>query len=447
MIDRNTVVVGVSPRITADQFRRVLEAASSPALIESDQCYSAIVAENVDPAFCLACFAVESAFGNVGICHDYATRSPGNTRSTVTLEGQPVTTPQGIYMKYPSWKSGFKDMAFRLVFSDYVYARKGLKTISQILAVFAPASDGNAPNSYATSVVKLMNSWIGAGSMAPKPNITWVGSPNHYNGRSGQSIVAIVDHIMVGTMESTRGWFNNPASEVSSTFGVAKDGRIHQYVALENGAWANGITEAVDVSIDWLVNAVRTGVNPNNLTVSIEHEGSSGDVMPEAQYQASLALHRWLIDTYNIPVDRKHIIGHYQIMSRTKANCPGKGFPWARLMKDLASGGIDKVANNNEGSKPAIITMPTGKHLGGGFKDFYYRLAAAGPNLELLTLGYPVTDEFDCPFDGKVSTVQLFERSGLIYEAANQSPWDVHGMTLGQLEQALNEAKKKSLLN
>lgn len=195
---------------------------------------------------------------------------------------------------------------------------------------------------------------------APKPgNIEWIGSPNHWTGRDGKSVVAIVDHIMVGTMESTRGWFNNPASQVSSTFGVAKDGRIHQYVKLEDASWANGIPQSVDTACTWLVEAVVNRVNPNNLTVSIEHEGNSGDVMPEAQYQATLALHRWLIDLYHIPVDRQHILGHYQIMRFDKANCPGPGFPWSRLMADLADSTLSHTTESTP-PKPAGNGLPPG---------------------------------------------------------------------------------------
>lgn len=341
MITRSNKVVGVGPDLSEAEFISIVVPKSSLTTLDAQLSYRAIIYERISPAFCLAVFWHESQFGRLGICKSFNTKSPGNTRSSITLVGEKVETLQGIYIRYPSWQEGFRDLAVRLSVPNYIYGRKGLVTIAQIMPVFAPVSDNNSPDLYTDAVVKMMNQWIGEGeSMASKPdNIIWVGSPNYYNGRSGQQVVAIVDHIMVGTMESTRGWFNNPASQVSSTFGVAKDGRIHQYVALEDAAWANGITEAVDVSIDWLVNAVRTRINPNNLTVSIEHEGNSGDVMPEAQYQATLALHKWLISLYPaIKVDRQHIIGHYQIMSRTKANCPGKGFPWSRLINDLSGG-------------------------------------------------------------------------------------------------------------
>lgn len=161
-----------------------------------------------------------------------------------------------------------------------------------------------------------------------KPNITRIGSPNHSDPK-GYKMIAIVDHIMAGTLIGTDSWFANPVSKASSHFGVGKNGEIHQYVDLRYPAWANGVPNKPD----WPL--LKSGVNPNYYTISIEHEGESGDVMPEAQYQATLALHRWLIETLGIPVTRDNIIGHYRIDSVNKSNCPGSGFPWERLFMDL----------------------------------------------------------------------------------------------------------------
>ena len=165
-----------------------------------------------------------------------------------------------------------------------------------------------------------------------KPSIKWIGSPNHSAAAKKLKTTAIVNHIMQGTLTGTDSWFANPASRASSHFGIGKNGEIHQYVNLDNPAWANGIVNKPN----WPL--LQNGVNPNHYTVSIEHEGESGDVMPEAQYQATLALHRWLIDTLGIPVTRDNIIGHYRIDSVNKSNCPGSGFPWDRLFRDLEGG-------------------------------------------------------------------------------------------------------------
>lgn len=177
-------------------------------------------------------------------------------------------------------------------------------------------------------------------------NIVWkgTGGNNFWTGRDGERPVAIVDHCMSkgsdgtrATLESCAGWFANPRSEVSAHFGVGKDGRVWQFVDLQNTAWANGILEQPDLTLPWLAECVAKKINPNRRTISIEHEGDSYDTMPEVQYQATLALHRYLVAATGIPADRQHIVGHYQITARQRANCPGPGFPWTRLMSDLAA--------------------------------------------------------------------------------------------------------------
>lgn len=159
---------------------------------------------------------------------------------------------------------------------------------------------------------------------------------NFWEGRDNHKVVAIVDHIMEGTMESTVSWFRNPASQVSAHYGVAKNGRVWLFVDPANTAWANGIVQKPDLSIKWLAQAISDKINPNYLTVSIEHEGNTGEPMPEAQFEATLWLHKKLIKEFGIPADSQHIIRHSQIDSVGKPFCPGASFPMARLLKELS---------------------------------------------------------------------------------------------------------------
>jgi N-acetyl-anhydromuramyl-L-alanine amidase AmpD len=385
-ITANSVVVNLaSPAdITLAKFKAVLADSGSPAFIEAEACYQAIIAEGVSVAFALSVFAHESRYGTDpnSIVVKFGTKNPGNTRSS-TIGSMPlVNTDRGVFVKFDKWATGFRDLAHRLIAKDYVYAQEGRKTITQIIERWAPKGDfNNDPEKYINAVVSLMNKWIGEEGEkvgVSKPNITWIGSPNCWSDRSGRNVIAIVNHIMQGSLESTDGWFNNPASQVSAHFGVGKDGRIHQYVSLDGAAWANGVAEHIDNSIPWLVGAVGNGINENNLTISIEHEGNTGDPMPEAQYQATLALHRWLLSLYPaIKVDRQHIIGHYQISGTIKVNCPGKGFPWPRLMADLAPGSspalpdgfiLDTSGHNAPGT---LIDTSTGFLINQPFADYW----------------------------------------------------------------------------
>jgi N-acetyl-anhydromuramyl-L-alanine amidase AmpD len=168
--------------------------------------------------------------------------------------------------------------------------------------------------------------------------ITWRGSPNFWQGRNGNATLAIVDHIMESSIESADGWFHNTDSQVSAHYGVARDGRVYQWVKEEDTAWANGIVNHPQTAISWIADkVVNQGIDANYFTVSIEHEGYTGKAFSETQYQATLWLHRQIIARHGVQVDRQHLNGHFEIDSINRPNCPGSAFPWDRLMKDLAA--------------------------------------------------------------------------------------------------------------
>jgi len=169
------------------------------------------------------------------------------------------------------------------------------------------------------------------------PNITWDASPNFWPGRSGRQPLAIVMHIEAGTEAGTDAWFANVKSQVSAHFSIAKTGEIRQHVQETDSAWANGAVAGPDLSIPWLKEAVEAKVNPNFLTISIEHEGYPDQPMPAAQTAASLALTAYLCARHNIPADADHIIGHCKIDSVDRGNCPGPTFPFRDLIEKAAA--------------------------------------------------------------------------------------------------------------
>ncbi len=169
--------------------------------------------------------------------------------------------------------------------------------------------------------------------------------PNHWTGRKGYSPDMICMHIVEGSVASAVNWFQNPSSQVSSHFIIGKDGRIVQMVKLSDGAWCNG--DRKNPTAKLVIN--REGINPNSYTYSIEHEGYSykdgSGALTEKQYQATLHVCKLIIDDMknsygiNFIIDRDHLIGHYEINSIDKINCPGldkgKNFPFDRLLADL----------------------------------------------------------------------------------------------------------------
>ncbi|MEI7554860.1 peptidoglycan recognition family protein [Candidatus Chlorohelix sp.] len=254
-------------------------------------------------------------------------------------------------------------------------------------------------------------------------------SPNCWQGRNGLTAIAIVDHIMQGTLDATTSWFMNPSAEASTHFGVGKDGRIIQYVRLENSAWGNGPVNKPDPNIEWLADAISKGINPNRLTVSIEHEGKTGEAFTETMYQATFFLHKQIIRQLNIPVDRHHIIGHYQIDSVNRPLCPGKGFPWDRLMADLKAE-FSQPATQPLGDPPGYTEVPFGP----GAVAFNNSYVRAYPSFDssIGTVQRKLPKDTSLHFDGYTDQGPAFQGSARWYKISQQDGggW-IHARMIG----------------
>lgn len=90
-------------------------------------------------------------------------------------------------------------------------------------------------------------------------DITWIGSPNHYQGRNGYNISHITLHIMVGYLTGTDSVFQR-AGGASAHYGIGGNGEIHQYVSESDGSWSDA------------------NYASNNSTISIEHEGGMNGI-------------------------------------------------------------------------------------------------------------------------------------------------------------------------
>lgn len=211
------------------------------------------------------------------------------------------------------------------------------------------------------------------------------------------TLVAICDHMTAGA--DSRSFLQN-ADNGSSTHFLIRDengvGVVYQFMPVEWAAWGNGIVSHNNpYSPTWLANRILMGENPNQFTVSIEHERVwPFYTMPsEAMTLASIKLHRWLCDTFpTIPRDRAHIIGHYQIDHVNKANCPGgpggKLFPFDRIVHSLSN------------AYSPLITVPE-------FMDYYMAEPKA-----LQYWGLPLeASRKEVLSDGNTYTVQYFERA------------------------------------
>lgn len=186
--------------------------------------------------------------------------------------------------------------------------------------------------------------------------IEWAGTPNFTKGRRGKKIVAIVNHITAGLFPGTLSWMQNPKAYASANYLVTRTGRIFQLVKDEDTAWACGLVSQPN----W---PLYDGSNPNYYVINIEHEGykdKGGDGnLTEEQYQATLWLHRHLINKHNLPITKDTIIGHYRIDSINRPNCPGPRFPWERLFNDLRREVIDMALDKwmIDGGQAAIKAL------------------------------------------------------------------------------------------
>lgn len=166
-------------------------------------------------------------------------------------------------------------------------------------------------------------------------NIFQKTTPN-FGSRDGYKPEIIVLHIMAGTLAGTDSWFASPESQVSAHYGVGFNGEVHQYVPEGSKAWANGRV------LNPTAKLIKPGVNPNLYTLSIEHEGQDLSVVHEAQINSTIQLIKSMCDRYNIPIDRDHIIGHYEIYA-AKPDCPATNKSIIdRIIRQVKELNIDK---------------------------------------------------------------------------------------------------------
>jgi len=144
--------------------------------------------------------------------------------------------------------------------------------------------------------------------------IKQIPSPHFTKGRINP-IKIIIIHISTGSLTSLTNTFTNPASKVSSHYGVGFKGEKIQYVQDVNTAWHSGNPNKPTYPF-------KPGETPNSISIGIECEGTDLSKAPVAQINALSELVKSLCGKYNIPCDRAHIIGHSEVNSITRKNCP-----------------------------------------------------------------------------------------------------------------------------
>lgn len=183
--------------------------------------------------------------------------------------------------------------------------------------------------------------------MTKEFKITKKNSPNKMS-RQGWKPDMIVNHITEGSYAGAVSWLCNPKSGASAHFVISRKGEITQLVDIREAAWANGTSTDPNKNNYYGKSSLKLvrdrKTNANYYTISIEHEGfyknGYGALTPK-QLEASIWLHKHIIEEVKkiygieIPLDRNHIVGHYQIDPIRKPNCPGRAFQFDEIIQAL----------------------------------------------------------------------------------------------------------------
>lgn len=153
---------------------------------------------------------------------------------------------------------------------------------------------------------------------AEYPQARWIpASSQNYSVRSSRTIDTIIIHVTQGSYSGAISWFQNPSANVSAHYVIrSSDGEITQMVKHKDIAWHAG---------NW---------DYNTRSIGIEHEGYVNDPtwFTDTMYRSSAQLVKWLGQTYGIPMDRSHILGHNEVPGATHTD-PGPHWDWSYYMQ------------------------------------------------------------------------------------------------------------------
>lgn len=148
----------------------------------------------------------------------------------------------------------------------------------------------------------------------------------------------IIIHVTQGSWSSAINWFEDPNAQASSHYVVrSADGVIGQSVLEKDIAWHAG---------NWLY---------NQSSIGIEHEGyfDNPSWFTDTMFRSSAQLSAYLVNKYQIPIDRAHIIGHNEVPDPNNPgeyggashhiNCPGPWWWW-----DLYMSYVNQYALGNQ---------------------------------------------------------------------------------------------------
>ena len=183
---------------------------------------------------------------------------------------------------------------------------------------------------------------------AEYPLASWSPSPN-YSSRRGAVVDKVVIHITDGSpsLSGCVERFQKAETKASPHFVVGRDGTVVQLVELDRAAWHASGWNRESVGIEhiartpgelkgWAKLSRETRRKLVESEADAEATTDPGLMPTEAQLAASVTLVRWLCEKLGLPMDRRHVVGHYESPTTTHEDC-GRGdddggiWPWARV--------------------------------------------------------------------------------------------------------------------
>jgi N-acetyl-anhydromuramyl-L-alanine amidase AmpD len=178
------------------------------------------------------------------------------------------------------------------------------------------------------AILVLLAALALAGGAAASPPKNELAATTNYTQaeRQPDGIRFIIIHVSEGSFLGTVSWLRDPHAHSSANFVVSRAGQVQELVPLHDIAWHAG---------NWAYN-VRS--------VGIENEGytDSPAGFPLAEYRATARLTAVIARRSLIPIDRRHIIGHYQVPDPNDPlqgggidnhTDPGKYWKWNLFMR------------------------------------------------------------------------------------------------------------------
>lgn len=156
-----------------------------------------------------------------------------------------------------------------------------------------------APGQPWPGVQRVLRSGTPVQPLPIAPSLIPYPSPN--SGPRPGDFDAIVLHATAGPLGPSLAWLTNPASEASTHYLIAKDGRIFQMVPDHLRAWHAGAS----------AHAGRADWNDFSLGVEIVNQNNGADPYPAAQVASLISLLRWLVWQYDIAPD--DLVTHAQV--------------------------------------------------------------------------------------------------------------------------------------